>query len=414
MVGGAIGLVVVAVALIISNIPSETAAIRDVFPHKPAMVSPPQASTLADNDICKTLVEPQGYTCQHYQVTTEDGYTLGMQRIPAGRSGKKANKPPVLVQHGVLADAALYLVSSPEQCLPYILADNGYDVWLSNVRGTACSRTHTSLSPNDEKFWDWSWVELGAYDLPAFIEGVHNQTGKKLHYVGHSLGTLMALSAFSTDFKQIDMIRSATLLSPIAYMNQIGSTLLKEITVFSLAETSINLLGIHQFDPSSKEVATILGYICSLQGIDCVSYETALSGPNCCIDKPTIERYVEHQLQPTSMKNLVHLSQMIRTGTIRKYDYNTSENMKRYNQATPPAYDMSKIPKDFPLFMSYGKNDYLSDVKDVEVLLETIKDHDKDKLAVQYLENYAHMDFVMGNNTRQAVFEPLMAFIAQH
>uniref|UniRef100_A0A803Q6Q0 Uncharacterized protein n=1 Tax=Cannabis sativa TaxID=3483 RepID=A0A803Q6Q0_CANSA len=70
--------------------------------------------------------------------------------------------------------------------------------------------------------------------------------------------------------------------------------------------------------------------------------------------------------------------------------------MKRYNQATPPAYDMSKIPKDFPLFMSYGKNDYLSDVKDVEVLLETIKDHDKDKLAVQYLENYAHMDFVMG------------------
>ncbi|KAF4368976.1 hypothetical protein G4B88_011804 [Cannabis sativa] len=353
MVGGAIGLVVVAVALIISNIPSETAAIRDVFPHKPAMVSPPQASTLADNDICKTLVEPQGYTCQHYQVTTEDGYTLGMQRIPAGRSGKKANKPPVLVQHGVLADAALYLVSSPEQCLPFILADNGYDVWLSNARGTACSRTHTSLSPNDEKFWDWSWVELGTYDLPAFIEGVHNQTGKKLHYVGHSLGTLMALSAFSTDFKQIDMIRSATLLSPIAYMNQIGSTLLKEITVFSLAE-------------------------------------------------------------PTSMKNLVHLSQMIRTGTIRKYDYNTSENMKQYNQATPPAYDMSKIPKDFPLFMSYGKNDYLSDVKDVEVLLETIKDHDKDKLAVQYLENYAHMDFVMGNNTRQAVFEPLMAFIAQH
>lgn len=37
----------------------------------------------------------------HDQVTTSDGYILSMQRIPASRSGKKANKPPVLLQHGL-------------------------------------------------------------------------------------------------------------------------------------------------------------------------------------------------------------------------------------------------------------------------------------------------------------------------
>lgn len=36
------------------------------------------------------------------QVTTEDGYILSMQRIPKGRSGKTADKPPVLLQHGLL------------------------------------------------------------------------------------------------------------------------------------------------------------------------------------------------------------------------------------------------------------------------------------------------------------------------
>ena len=35
------------------------------------------------------------------QVTTVDGYILSLQRIPSGRSGKKADKPPVLIQHGL-------------------------------------------------------------------------------------------------------------------------------------------------------------------------------------------------------------------------------------------------------------------------------------------------------------------------
>lgn len=38
-----------------------------------------------------------------FQVTTQDGYILSMQRIPAGRSGKTVGKRlPVLLQHGLL------------------------------------------------------------------------------------------------------------------------------------------------------------------------------------------------------------------------------------------------------------------------------------------------------------------------
>lgn len=38
-----------------------------------------------------------------------------------------------------------------------------------------------------QAFWEWSWDELVAYDLPATYQYVHDQAGQKLHYVGHSL-----------------------------------------------------------------------------------------------------------------------------------------------------------------------------------------------------------------------------------
>lgn len=38
-----------------------------------------------------------------------------------------------------------------------------------------------------QDYWDWSWDELVSYDLPATFQYVYDQTGQKLHYVGHSL-----------------------------------------------------------------------------------------------------------------------------------------------------------------------------------------------------------------------------------
>lgn len=94
------------------------------------------------------------------------------------------------------------------------------------------------------------------------------------------------------------------------------------------------------------------------------------------------------------------------------YDYgDAGQNMEHYGQATPPLYNMSSIPNDLPLFLSYGGADALSDVRDVKLLLDSFKDHDGDKLVIQYREDYAHMDFVMGENAKEVVYDPLMAFL---
>lgn len=106
---------------------------------------------------------------------------------------------------------------------------------------------------------------------------------------------------------------------------------------------------------------------------------------------------------------------VIREGTIEMYDYgNAEENMKHYGESTAPAYEMGRIPEDFPLFVSYGGQDYLSDVNDVHNLLKAIENHNADKIVVQYIEDYAHADFVFGVDANQLVYPHLIAFFKLH
>ncbi|KAK7276492.1 hypothetical protein RIF29_17632 [Crotalaria pallida] len=308
-----------------------------------------------------------------------------------------------------LQDGITWLLLPPEQSLAFLLADNGFDVWIANTRGTKYSRQHTSLPINSSDYWNWSWDELVAYDLPATFQYVQDQTGQKLHYVGHSQGTLVALAAFSKD-QLLNMLRSAALLSPIAYVGQMTSPLATKAAENFVAET-LYKLGIFEFDLKGNSVAKFLKDACNRTGIDCTNLLTSFTGPNCCLSPSIVNIFLDHEPQSTATKNMIHLSQMIRQGTIAMFDYeNSDENTRHYGQPTPPVYDMTRIPNDLPLFMSYGGADALSDVKDVQLLLRSLQDHEGDRLVVQYRNDYAHADYVMGENAKQDVYEPLISF----
>lgn len=106
---------------------------------------------------------------------------------------------------------------------------------------------------------------------------------------------------------------------------------------------------------------------------------------------------------------------VIRNGNITKYDFmDKDENTKHYGQPNPPLYDMSRIPKDLPIFLSHGGADALSDVEDVKLLLQDFQGHDKDKLVVKFVHEYAHMDFIFGLNAKQVVYDPLVDFISRY
>ncbi|CAL1393620.1 unnamed protein product [Linum trigynum] len=369
------------------------------------------SAAAAGNGICRSVVEPLGYSCAEHTVTTKDGYILSMQRIASNSGG--GSRKPVLLQHGLFMDGMTWLLLPPGQNLAFLLADNGYDVWIVHGRGTTSSRGHVSYAPDDRAYWDWSWDELAAQDLPATVDYIYDQTKQKLHFVGHSQGNLLALAAVSRGHL-VNKLSSATLLCPVAYMHHMSSLLMRGSINLFFAE-GFYWLKIKEFDPNGGPAQKFLEKMCKLPFVDCSNLMTALTGKNCCLKPSAMDSFLKYEPQPTSTKNLLHLSQMVRRGTITMYDYdNEGQNVKRYGQPSPPVYDMTRIPKDLPLFLTYGGTDGITSDKDVQILLGSLKDHMGDKLVTQFIDNYAHADYVMADNVREKVYDPLLGFLNQY
>jgi lysosomal acid lipase/cholesteryl ester hydrolase len=101
-------------------------------------------------------------------------------------------------------------------------------VWLGNSRGSDHSLQHKNLTSKSKEYWDFSWHEIGFYDVPAMIDCMLNETKTlRTFYVGHSQGTTSLLVMLSMRPEYNRKIIQAHLMAPAAFMKNLPNPLAK-------------------------------------------------------------------------------------------------------------------------------------------------------------------------------------------
>ncbi|XP_059387987.1 gastric triacylglycerol lipase [Carassius carassius] len=358
------------------------------------------------------IIRHWGYPAEEFEVVTEDEYILSINRIPHGvknKDGQEA-KPVVFLQHGLLAAGSNWVTNLPNTSLGFLLADAGFDVWIGNSRGNTWSRKHVSLDPKQKEYWQFSHDELAKKDLPAVIDFITKTTGQEqIFYVGHSQGTTIGFIAFSTMPELASKIKMFLALAPVATVGFTKSPMTK---LSVLPEFLIwDLFGQKDFFPQNELIKFFATEFCSRKPLSvlCGNVFFLLCGfdeKNLNMSRTPV--YTTHCPAGTSVQNMVHWAQAVKSSNLMAYDYGKAGNMAHYNQSTPPVYNVRDMT--VPTALWSGGQDTLADPQDVALLLTQIP-----KLVYHRdIKHWEHLDFIWGLDAPQEMYNKMIEMMREN
>lgn len=364
---------------------------------------------------CKTINEmstPElipfwGYKMENYTVRTDDNYLLTLHRI----ANHNSSYPPILFQHGILLASDVWILRGPHEDLALLLANEGFDVWLANTRGNCYSKEHMYYKYGEKRYWDFSWHEVGIYDIPAMVNFILKRTGSsQLIHVGHSMGNTAFYVMASTKPEMTDKIVAHVSLAPVVYMTHMKS--LNVLTPFvEIRKQLVRFqegMKMYSFFQRHSNIKSIIHQICNSERskelcLRILFYFIGIDYNQVSKDY-VFERYLGHFPSGASAKMLIHYAQNILTGDFREFDYGEKMNMIKYGNETAPDYKLTNIRT--PIYIYYGTNDYFSHNMDVEKLVGKLRTMKK-KYLVPY-KKFNHMDFIWAKDAKTYLYDDVI------
>ncbi|XP_043796542.1 lipase 3-like [Apis laboriosa] len=359
------------------------------------------------------LIRKEGYTAETHQIVTEDRYILNVHRISESPKSSTKNKPAVLLIHGVFDCSATWLIPGPGKGLGFLLADLGYDVWMINVRGNRYARRHLDMNISDKNYWNFSWHEIGVYDIPATIDYILKKTKKeKIFIISHSQGGSAFFVMASERPEYQNKIIASFSMAPAVFMSRTNNPLFQILAPFSNdIKCLTKLIGLYEFKPSNKLIQMLGKKMCKdgelLQPI-CQNIVFLFGGIDKELNTTLLSLITQYDPAGSSVNQFVHFAQSIHSGKFRKYDYGIG-NLKKYGKIYPPDYELAKIK--IPVYLYYGANDIFINVEDLNDLYKALPNAQKFLVPSK---TFAHLDFVWGKHVDVLVYNQIFAFMERY
>jgi lysosomal acid lipase/cholesteryl ester hydrolase len=350
----------------------------------------------------RELIIANGYECEEYLVKTGDGYILCLQRILPRQQNqcKHTDRPPVLLVHGLMMCSDIWLMLGG-QSLAFLLVEDGFDVFLGNVRGNRYSCKHEHLSPESDKFWNFSLDELVLYDVPAMVDFIRRTTRyNKIGYLGFSQGTALALCSFARYPALADRIAFFGALAPAGCVNGMSDAIVSAL--LDLHSSFIfSIFGRRMMVGSTIMWQRILSPEFLAKAMD-VAMGFLFDWTNANIEGALKPHLYAHLYSYSSVKVVQHWLQITKAQRLQMYN-----DIPSWAHAEPLSYDISRIRCPIGLF--YGLKDGLINPENL------IRQLPKDNLVhVHTEETYEHLDFLWAKCAPTRVFPAVIRILKQH
>jgi predicted alpha/beta hydrolase len=323
------------------------------------------------------------YADEVHFAATPDGWRLALHRYRARPGGSGM---PVLLCAGYGCNR--HFVDSDEPySLARFLARQGFDVWPVELRGRGLSQpTRACRRPGA-----WTFDDLARIDVPTALAYVAEATGRRVAWVGHSMGGLVLYACLGTRPDVASLVAAGvTVASPVRFPGTNRSL---------AARFGEALLNVPLGDVVPQRL--VIGALWHLVGPS----QLAIGMNPANVDRHIVGRTLRRAMSDVSRHKLKQLARWALEGEFLSVDRTTDYRAALANVTTP-------------LLIAAGSADRIATPEAVRLALEYlpsgVADYAEFGRAHGAGVDFGHVDLILGRAAPAKVFPVLGRWLAAH